>query len=279
MNKILVPTDFSSNSLVALTYAAEIAQRSGAELHIVNVIEPSLNMATMQADSTKESIVKERLEKIAIESKTTSKVFSDLKVFPHILAGEIISAILIYAEKEGIDLIVMGTTGASGIKEFFMGSIASGTIGKSKIPVLTIPAAYEPEDPDEMVFATNNFEKNKLLLDKIVEIAKIFSATIHVVVFKDLDGPEDAELIYNDEQINDYIKYLKDLFPEVNFKGELLEGKDFENEINIYSIKNGIDIISMITYPKSLFEKLFNKSITKKMASHSTIPILAIPHK
>lgn len=278
MNKILVPTDFSPNSLIALTYAAEIAQRSGSELHLINVIEPSLNMATMQSDSTKENVVKERLDKIAIESKTASRVFSNLKIFPHILAGDTINAILNYTENEEIDLIVMGTTGASGLKEMFMGSIASGTIGKTKVPVLTIPAAYEPEEPDNIIFATNNFEKNKSILDNIVNIARIFSASIHVVVFKDLDGPQDADLIYNDEQINDYIKYLKDLFPEVNFKGELLEGRDFENEIDKYSNKNEVDIIAMVTYPKTLFEKIFKSSVTKKMASHSTLPILAIPH-
>ena len=278
MNKILVPTDFSPNSLIALTYASEIAQRSGGEIHLINVIEPTLNMATMQSDSTKANVVKERLEKIAIESKTASRVFSNLKVYPHILAGDTINSILNYTEKEAIDLIVMGTTGASGLKEIFMGSIASGVVGKSKVPVLTIPAAYEHADPEEMIFATNNFEKSKTILDNIIKIARLFSATIFVVVFRDMDGPANADLIYNEEQINDYLKYLKDLYPDVNFKGKLLEGKDFENEIDIYSNQKEVDIIAMVTYPKTLLEKIFKRSVTKKMVSHSTLPILAIPY-
>ena len=84
-------------------------------------------------------------------------------------------------------------------------------------------------------------------------------------------------MIYNEEQINDYLKFLKETFPGVIFKGELLEGKDFEITIDRYSNKNEVDVIAMIIYPKSFFEKVFRKSVTEKMAFHSTIPIRAIP--
>jgi nucleotide-binding universal stress UspA family protein len=70
---------------------------------------------------------------------------------------------------------------------------------------------------------------------------------------------------------------LKETFPDVIFKGELLRGEDFEMAIDQYSNKNEVDIIAMVTYPKSFFEKVLQKSVTKKMAFNSTIPILAIP--
>ena len=277
MQKILVPTDFSKNALKAVGYAAEIAKKSGAAIFLLHVIEPTINMATMQTDSSRKMVLKERKAELLLALKSIEKVYPQIKVVPFLVGGAVVSSILEYAEKEKMDMIIMGTKGASGLKKIFMGSVAAGVIGKTKIPVLTVPVSYEMEEPDAIVFTTNQFEKNKDILEKIIAISKLFSAVIHVVVFRDIDGDENANLIYNEDQLNDYLQFLRETFVDIIFKGELLEGKDFEIEIDRYSIKNGIDIITMVTYPKSFFEKVLQKSVTKKMAFHSTIPILAIP--
>lgn len=277
LKKILVPTDFSNNALKAITYASEIAKKSGAVIHLLHVIEPTINMVKMQADSSREEVVKKSSASLILAQKTVNDVYPGVKVITHLSGGSPTTSILNFVEKEKIDIIIMGTTGASGLKEIFMGSVAAGVIGKTKIPVLTIPVSYEIREPVAILLTTNQFERNKEILSKVVAISKLFSAAIHVVVFKDIDGDENADFIYNEEQINDYLQFLKETFPGVVFKGELLEGKDFEITIDKYSNKNEVDIIAMVTYPKSFFEKVLRKSVTKKMAFHSTIPILAIP--
>lgn len=277
MQKILVPTDFSSNALKAVTYASEIARKSGAAIVLLHVIEPSINMVNPQADLYRDEVVKERSEQLNLSQKLVTNIYPGIKVESELSRGAVIPSLLDFAEKEKVDLIVMGTTGASGLKEFFMGSVAAGVIGKTKIPVLTVPVSYEMEEPDAILFATNQFEKNKNILDKVVAISKLFFAAIHVVVFKNIDDDEVVDYIYNEEQLNDYLRFLKETFPGVIFKGEILEGKDFEITIERYSNKNEVDVIAMVTYPKSFLEKVLRKSVTKKMAFHSTIPILAIP--
>ena len=277
MQKILVPTDFSNNALKALAYAAELTQKSGATIFLLHVIEPTINMVTMQSDSSSEKVVKERSDELNLSLKSLSEVYPDSKVIPHLAGGSVISSILEYAEKEKVDLIVMGTKGASGIKKFFMGSVTAGAIGKTKIPILTVPVSYEMEEPDAILFATNQFEKDIDVLNKVVSISKQFSAIIHVAVFKDDDSDEAAEYIYNEEQLNDYLEFLKEAFPDVAFRAALLDGKDFELAIEEYSNKNEVDLIIMVTYPKSFIEKVLRKSATKNMAFYSTIPILAIP--
>lgn len=277
MQKILVPTDFSNNALKAVGYAAEIAKKSGAIIFLLHVIEPTINMATMQSDSSGKKVVKDRTSKLNLSLKSIAEVYPHIKVLPFLAGGTVISSILEYAEKEKMDMIVMGTKGASGLKKIFVGSVTAGVVGKTRIPVLTVPVSYEMEKPDTIVFATNQFEKNKELLNKIIAIPKLFSSVIHVVIFKDIDSDEHADFIYNEEQLNDYLQFLKENFPDIIFKGELLSGKDFETTINRYSNKNEVDIIAMVTYPKSFFERVLQKSVTKKMAFYSTIPILAIP--
>jgi nucleotide-binding universal stress UspA family protein len=277
MQRILVPTDFSKNALKAVTYASEIAQKSGATIFLLHVVEPDINMIKLTGDSYRDDIVKERLEQLHESQKLVTHIYPGTKVEIQLTWGATITSILDFAEDEKMDLIVMGTTGASGLKEFFMGSVAAGTISKTKIPVLTVPVSYEMEEPDAILLTTNQFEKNKDLLDKVVAISKLFSAAIHVVIFKDTDGDVNADYIYNEEQLNDYLRFLKETFPGIIFKGEVLEGKDFEITIDRYNDKNEVDIVAMITYPKTFFDRILRKSVTKKMAFHSTIPILAIP--
>ncbi|MEO7313792.1 MAG: universal stress protein [Ginsengibacter sp.] len=277
MQKILVPTDFSKNATKAITYASEVAQKTGATIYLMHSIEISINMATMQSDSSNPKVVKERSEMLKLSIDSVNAIYPGVKVITHLSGGGPVESILDFSEKEKMDLIIMGTTGASGLKKIFMGSVASGTIAKTTIPVLTIPAAYDVEEPDAILFATNHFEKNKNILNRIINLSSIFSTSIHVVVFKETDREKYADLIYNEEQLNDYLQFLKESFPTVDFKAGLLEGNDFEMSIEEYSNEHGIDIIALVTYPKSFLERILQKSVTKQMAFHSTTPLLAIP--
>ena len=277
MQKILVPTDFSDNALKAVAQACEIAKKTDAVIHLLHVVEPTLNMATMQTDQSGNKVVADKSESLDLSLKAIAEVYPDVKIAPFLVGGSVIPSILKYAENENPDLIVMGTKGASGLKKLFIGSVTAGIIGKTNFPVLTVPASYELAKPEAIVFATNQFEKNKELLENFVDLANLFSIPIHVIVFKDIDGNENADFIYNEEQLNYYLGFLKETFPRTVFKGEILEGSDFESAIDAYCVNNTAGIIAMVTYPKSFFEKFFFKSFTKNMAFHSAIPILAIP--
>jgi len=282
MQKILVPTDFSTAAMKAATYAAEIALKTEATIFLLHVIEP-IAEGLRQHDALHERLHEEnanaRLSELDTMQKSFTKIYPDVKIETELAKGTVINSILAFAEEQQMDLIVMGTTGATGLKEIFMGSVAAAIISRTKIPVLTVPAGYEMEPPDGILFATNKFEENIEILNPIVTLAKFFSATVHVAVFVDTDDAAAADYVYNTRRLNQYMNFLKKTFPDTNFKGELLEGSDFEITVDKYDNKNEVDIIAMITYPKSFFEKILRKSVTKKMAFHSTIPLLAIPAK
>jgi nucleotide-binding universal stress UspA family protein len=280
MKRILIPTDFSKNFTKALTYAGEIAQRTGAVIYLLHVIEPVIDRIRQPFplhEKLQEEIVKARLADLQTTKRSMAGMYPGLTIETKLTKGTVTTSILDCAENIQADLIVMGTQGATGLKEIYMGTVAAGTIGRTQIPVLAVPNEYVYEVPDCILFATNHFEENKNLLNKIVEMANLFSAAIHVAVFVDTDTAEATDYIYNTRQLNHYLKFLKNAYPDVVFKAELLEGSEFEETIETYDTKNEVDIIVMITYPKSFWEKLMKKSTTKKMAFHSKIPVLAIP--
>jgi len=282
MKKLLIPTDFSDNAIKAVTYAAEIAKRTGAAIYLLHVIEPVTDRIRQPYplhERLEEEIANARLNDLKSLKDTLADVYPDITIETELAKGTVTTSILDYAENLPADIIIMGTQGASGLKEVFLGSISGGTIGRTTIPVLAIPFEYLMEQPDAIVFATNRYEEDRDLLDKIVELASLFNAVVHVVVFVDIDTSTADYYIYNHKQLNQYLSFLKQTYPGISFTGELLEDKDFEETIEEYNIKNEVDIVAMITYPKSFWDKLLKKSVTKKMAFHSRIPVLAIPVK
>lgn len=282
MQKILVPTDFSNNAIKAVTYAAEIAKRSGAVIHLLHVMEPVIDKIRQphaQTESLEEEITRARLSELKSLKDTLADTYPDLIIEIESAKGTVTTAILNYGEKLQADLIVMGTLGASGLKEVFLGSVTSSTIGRTKIPVLAVPYEYLMEEPDAIVLATNRFEKDENILNTIIELASLFSATVHVVAFVDTDFSDATYYIHNHKHLGQYLTHLQKAYPGISFTSELLEGKEFEESIEQYHTKKEADIVAMITYPKSFWEKLLRKSVTKKMAFHSKIPLLAIPSK
>jgi nucleotide-binding universal stress UspA family protein len=282
MQKILVPTDFSANAMKAVLYAAEIAKKSSATVYLLHLIEPvtdRIHQPYALHEKLEAEIANNRLKELDTLQKSITLTYPGIKTETELAKGTVTNSISDFAGNNQIDLIVMGTKGATGLKEIFLGSVAAGTIGKTKIPVLAIPDEYEMEEPDGILFATNHFEENKTLLNKIVDVAILFSATIHVAAFIDTDTADATDYLYNTRQLNHYMDFLKKSYPDVVFKGELLEGSEFEETIEKYDSKNEVDIIAMITYPKSFWERFMKKSMTKKMAFHTKIPLLAIPAK
>ncbi|MDB5190612.1 MAG: hypothetical protein JWQ96_175 [Segetibacter sp.] len=81
----------------------------------------------------------------------------------------------------------------------------------------TLPGESGKFAPDAILFATNHFEENKELLSPIVDVAKLFSSTLHVAVFVDTDFARAYDYVYNNAELNHYIAFLKKTYPEVSF--------------------------------------------------------------
>lgn len=298
MKKILVPTDFSANSNKALDFAVQIAKQAKAEIILVHAcdlvsttfkdrltIKREHNEAILDNANKSLALLKESIE-------DTEKILVNIKIYN----GNVTDSILQASDETTADFIVIGTRGETELTEHVFGSTTSELLGKTKVPLMvvsplsewdisvnpiaeTIPGKGAKFAPDSILFATNHYEENKELLNPIVDVAKLFSSTIHVAVFVDTDFAKAYDYVYNIVELNRYIEFLKKTYPDVLFKGEFLEGEDFESTVEKYNDKNGVDIIAMITYPKTFWDSILKKSVTKEMAFHSKIPVMAVTAK
>lgn len=142
IRNILAPTDFSVPSRHALKYAAELAQRFGAQLHLVTVVEnviPLVPEAGMlfgqQADQFAEQ---QKAAHHALEKLAADPGLQSLKPRIHVLSGSAHAEILEFAKQREIDLLVVGTHGRTGLSHLFMGSVAEKIVRLAPCPVLTV---------------------------------------------------------------------------------------------------------------------------------------------
>jgi nucleotide-binding universal stress UspA family protein len=183
--------------------------------------------------------------------------------------GETIETILRVAKENECDLIVMGTTGAKGLKELFMGSVAGEILENAHCPVLVVPDSSTFDGKiDQIAFTTSYKEEEKKALQKLTEIAADFDAEIHCI---------NVDIAHTSELTNQMAAFKADVQGYDKMTFEVLEGNDVKKAIFDYLAANPIDIIAMVTHKRNFFEELFNFSKTKRLVYHSKTPLLAIP--
>ena len=152
-NRILVPLDGSRFGSRAVKYAREVANRFGAEIILLQVIQPATPVPTTTgmmgtgsptaAQITAQAALKEDKRNITrakryLGGKVRAIKLRDIKVSYKVLVGDPAQTIIEFVQKEHVDLIVMTTHGKSGLKRVIMGSVADAVIRESGKPVLTI---------------------------------------------------------------------------------------------------------------------------------------------
>jgi len=177
----------------------------------------------------------------------------------------------ILEEEKNATLIVMGMKGANKLSEALMGSTTTATFRKATVPVLVIPEKAKYKKTKKIVFACDYDSRTDVhTLDALKELMKTFGSKIYVVNVKQkkesVSMEEAVAGVKLENKLNDveHIYY----FPE---KEDLVEG------INEFVQEHQADMVAIIPHHYSLMERLFHKSISKKMAFHTHIPLLALP--
>ena len=144
LNRILVPTDFSDNGAAALNYAQKLAEKFGAEIHLLHVIanDTAVAMGSDGFFSVSDEIMQDLHTAVTNKLHETAESVSGSikKVVQETREGAPFAEIIQYARASDIDLIVMGTHGRTGISHLLIGSVAEKVVRKARIPVLTVPS-------------------------------------------------------------------------------------------------------------------------------------------
>jgi len=276
MKNILFPTDFSSTANNAFLYALEIADELDASITTLHTYQlPDIRGAHLP------NTLREVYESISVEKFSDYKDSipllneiaqeNDLDHIPvsHVMRdGKTIPTILNAIKREKIDLVVMGTTGASGMKKIFVGSVAGEILENAPCPVLAVPEEATFDGAlDQIAITTSYKEEEKRALKKVIDFARYFEAEIHCI---NVDTAHTSDYKQKMAALEREFEHLS------HVKFEVLQGNDILNTISAYVEENNIDILAMVAHRRNFFQELFNYSSVKRMSYHSRTPILSI---
>ena len=273
MKTILVPTDFSKASKNAAEYAVQLAGNINAKIilfHAFQIPVPTTEVPVMVI--TPDEFEKEneaRLKKEVEGLKRKNNIEIEYLTSP----GFAVDEILTIEKEKNIDLIVMGMSGAGKISEALIGSITTATLRKATTPVLIIPEKSIYKNPEKIVFAFDYDPRTDAhTLDALMELMKTFDSKIYIVNVK-----QKKELVSVEAAVTGL--KLEGKLSNVEHVYYFPENKDLVEGINEFVQDKHADMVAVIPHRYNLLDRLFHTSISKKMAFHTYVPLLALPDK
>ena len=279
MKKILLPTDFSENSWNAIKYALQLFKDQECNFVLLNTYTPIIyQVEFMQSSSAQLGIIDtmkkmsqngldELQEKIKSEFNNPKHTFSQISAF-NSLTSEIDD---LYSNNM-MDIIIMGTQGASGVAGVLFGSNTIHVIKNAKCPVMAIPSDFSFETPHEILFPTDyEIEYQEAHLKPIIEIAQKHISRVnilHVFIGNGLTSAQEK----NKSILETSMKKVAHLFHDV-------KNQNVPEAITNFQLRARINLLIMINNKRSFFENLFFKSTINQIGFHLNIPLMVIPSR
>ncbi|WP_010520766.1 universal stress protein [Aquimarina agarivorans] len=279
MKNILVTTDFSKNAYDALFYATRLFKKEPCQFYILNTFEVKTPIFTSRLYLEKGAALYHSLsEKSECELKEVlHSIVRDTEDFEHqfeiiSISKPLIETIAKTIVSKQIDLVVMGTKGASGIKEIFMGSNTVNVIEAiNSSPILVVPENIDIYPLYHIAFATDFTNKYNLnVLQTLKSFCKLDDAILKVI------HVTDTKELSNSQQENK--RSLDTYFDDVKHSTiSIAKNKSVEKHISTMVDCLEFDLLAMIKYRHGFFEKMTHEAIIKKIGHHTKRPFLIIP--
>ena len=255
MKTIFCPTDFSSDAENALRYGVSIADTLKAKIIVFHACHlPALVSQVPLEEITEERIIREANGQLNELMKLDFLRDKNVNITCTAAFGLAVDGIISGASKENADLIIMGTKGASGIEEIFLGSNASSVISKSVCPVLVVPAAARFNGFKKIIFATDYMDNDIQSITRLSEIASLFDAEILIVHMSDISRTDKMERDVFEKFQRDVVLAVP--YKRINF--QFRTGLHTADVLNEVVLENKAELLAMSTRRRNIFEKLFD---------------------
>ena len=277
MKRILLPTDFSENSLKAIQYALLIYKDIKCTFYLVHTFTPPVYETEYLYGSSIQFELGDILRKSSEEQMEELRAqLEDQYSNPnHTFIGRIAFNTLLdeisqTVEAENIDLIVMGTQGATNAAEILIGTNTIHVIKRAHCPVIAIPQKFELKTPKEILFPNDyeiRFKKESFtLLSQIADLHGSRINVLHVRAGYELTGEQEK----NKSQLKGLLGDLC-LFHEV-------PDNSIIPAINEFLGKGKIDLLVMVRNKHTFLERLFIEPVIKRIGLHVTVPFMVLPY-
>ncbi len=273
MKNILVPVDFSKDSINALDHAISIANREKANIRIIHV-RKNKNYDTpfiiKGGDKEYGKTVNDFCSDLVTKYKPKYKGHGYFDFIIRI--GKIYNVIAEQAEIDQAYLIVMGTHGVSGFEEHWVGSNAYKVVCKAPCPVLTIRSGYKKKKINRIVLPIDARSETRMKVPYIADMASVLKAEVNVVSVR---TTERSDIV---KRLNNYVTQTVDFLEKRGIKvtkGDL-KGNNIAEITYTYAVHQDAGLIAIVSNERGAPLSIPISSTAQHMVNHSPVPVLSI---
>lgn len=286
VRRILVPVDFSEYSMNACIYALNLAEKLDTDLKIFHVyyapiidlvpitdaysiqVDMDINLREMEARARKNLVAfVEEVRQMAIQ-----RGLDNVKIGYSLREGIVEDEIAHMAKSYNPGLIVMGSKGKGEKQSDIIGSVVYKVLDKTKVPVLAIPenSKFDPSrDVRNIVYATDFDNSDKIAIRRLISIVSGFRIKLNCIHVS-----KDPEKTWDSQKMDNLKQYFGKISPDTLVECTLVKGEDTFRQLEEYTTKNHVDLISLVNRKRGLLGRLFNPGLAKKLIYQSSIPLL-----
>ncbi|WP_055443785.1 universal stress protein [Lacinutrix himadriensis] len=272
MKKILVPTDFSEQANYALEVAAQLAKRYNGEIYLLHMLDLPLNQIPELGGETvgniPEAMFFMKLAHNKFEEILSQDFLKGITIHETVDFHQTFQGIKNTCKENNVDMIIMGSHGASGLKEMFIGSNTEKVVRSSDVPVLVIKNKHEDFTINDFVFASDFKNDSRETYKQATELAKAFDSKIHLL-FVNTPNRFTTTATAN-TRILDFISDSD----FTNYEIHIFNDESVESGILNFSHIIGADIIGISTHGRQGIAHFFNGSISEDLVNHAKRPVI-----
>jgi len=273
MKKIIVPIDFSEHSEYALKTAAKLAKKANAELLVLHMLELSdIILTETDSQQQQKAVFFLKLVEQKFETFLDKEYLKDVNVTPIVKHYKVFSEVNDVAKEHDADIIVMGSHGTSGFKEFFVGSNTERVVRNSQTPVLVIKNEIKDINFGTAVFATSFEEENVRPYLNATSMFKALGAKLKLL-YVNLPNEHFKSSVEIEKKIAEFLITADGNLDKLN---DVAYQADYTVEQGVmnYANKVGADIIAIPTHGRKGISHFFAGSIGEDIANHSPLPVI-----
>ncbi len=277
IKKILVPTDFSSTSINALDYAALVAAKAGSEILLLHVFESYSHNTMLNTTVDFNQIMEKGIHEKLQELKTMNQQLTGIEVQTKVVSGKIHTEIERIAMEEDVDLIVMGTHGASGVSnsgKMMLGSNTYRIVQNAPCPIVTLRNEPSKEGFKSIVLPIDSSEQSTIKVDIAIAWAKLFGSTIHLLAVTAFF----EEFVVDAKSVDRKVHQVEELLVKegIAYTAHIIRNQSPSLSILHHAEKMNADLIMVVTGSESQLGEMLFGSSARTVVAESAVPVLSI---
>lgn len=284
MKNIIVPTDFSPNAFHAALVAYALGSQHGARITLIHCYRP-VQSAFQPGKANEDDTVRIRNDAERQMAELQDKLVDvnlDTSLMQFVCApGDLTSVLYELGRQVRIGLVVMGTTGASGLKYHFLGSHTFDVARQGKFPLLVVPIGVQHFTIENIAFLTDFEPKDRVTLAQLVKIfgeKDMRYQLVHIYDdVSDVDQGQDPAVQAATQKLESWGEQLRDATGLGTLSTRLVVDQESLQAVNNLAAQQDIDLLALTMVERSFWELLGKKNMAKTIIMQSKVPVFITP--